>query len=166
MTSIQGIRKFAAATAMVALTLVPIAAQDAGGTGRGRQGFGPPMGRGGFGPPPGVALERLDRELAFTDAQKTQIQTLLSEQRDAIKTTIASLTQAHQALDAAILQTPEDDAVLQTRVNDVAQIEAQLQLARAKVESEIFQLLTPDQQQRAQQFVAQMQSRRRAPSGQ
>ena len=161
-TMTHQIRRFGMAAAALSLALVPLAAQNGGaGTGGSRQGFGP-MGRGGFGPPGGGGvLERLDRELAFTDAQKTQIHTLLTDQREALKTTFASLMQAQKALDSAVMQTPADDALLQTRVNDVAAVQAQIQLARAQVESKIFQLLTADQQQKAQQLVAQREQSRR-----
>ena len=163
-TMTHQIRRFGMAAAALSLALVPLAAQNgSAGTGGSRQGFGPPMGRGGFGPPGGgVVLERLDRELAFTDGQKTQIHTLFTEQRDALKATFASLMQAQKALDSAVMQTPADDALLHTRVNDVAAVQAQIQLARAQVESKIFQLLTADQQQKAQQLVAQREQSHRA----
>ena len=165
-TTTYRIRRIGIAAAMLSLALVPLAAQS-GGTQVGGSHQGPPMGRRAFGPPPGggIVLERLDQELAFTDAQRTQIHTLLTEHRDALKPTVGALMQAQQALDSAVMQTPADDALLQTRVNDVAAIQAQVQLARAQVESKIFQLLTADQQQKAQQLVAQMaKSRRGAPS--
>jgi Spy/CpxP family protein refolding chaperone len=163
----QWLQRIGMAAAIASMALVPLAAQNgSAGTGHSRQAFGGAMGRGGFGPPGGgVVLERLDRELSFTDAQKTQIQTLLTDERAALKATFAAVMQAQQALDAAILQSPADGALLQARVNDVATIHAQLQLARAQVESKIFQLLTADQQQKAQQLVAQMESRRSDRSG-
>ena len=43
--------------------------------------------------------------------------------------------------------------------NDLSAIQAQLMLGRAQLESRIYQLLTPDQQQKAQQWVAEMQQR-------
>ena len=143
--------KKSVAAAIVSIAAIPLAAQG---------GFGPGQGRGGpFGPPgPGVpALERLDRELALTDSQKAQIETLLTNQRDATRTTMASMRDAEHALAAAVIQVPADDAAVQARANDLAAFQAQLMLARAQVESKIYQLLTPDQQQKAQQWVAQMQ---------
>ena len=159
-------RRIGIAAAVLSLAFVPLAAQS-GSTQAGGSRQGPPMGRRAFGPPPGggIVLERFDQALAFTDEQRTQIHTLLTEQRDALKATVASLMQAQQALDSAVMQTPADDALLQARVADVGALHAQVQLARAQVESKIFQLLTADQQQKAQQLVAQMtQSRRGAPS--
>ena len=160
-------RRIAVTLALVGLGLGPALAQTSGG-GPGGQ-FGPPQGRGRFGPPPGggLALERLDRQLGLTDAQRGQIQTLVTQQRTALKPTIDSLRQAQQALDSAIMQVPEDDGLLQSQVTAVSTIQAQLELARAQTEAKIYQLLTPDQQQKAQQWLMQMQQRmqQRGPSG-
>jgi len=147
------IKKIGVAAAVMSIAVIPLVAQG---------GFGPGQGRGGpFGPPgPGVpALERLDRELALTDSQKAQIETLLTNQRDAARTTMASMRDAEQALANALMQVPADDAAVQARASDLAAIQAQLTVARAQIESRIYQLLTPDQQQKAQQWVAQMQQR-------
>ncbi len=147
-------KKIAVAAAVACLAVIPLVAQN---------GFGPGQGRGGpFGPPagPGVPpLERLDRELGLTDSQKAEIQTLLASQRDAARTTMTSMRDAERALAAAVMQVPADDAAVQARANDLAAIQAQLTLARAQLESRIYQLLTADQQQKAQEWVAQMQQR-------
>jgi Spy/CpxP family protein refolding chaperone len=152
-------RRVAAALALVGIALVPALAQTGGG-GQGRP-FGPPSGRGPFGPPlgGGLAFERLDRQLGLTDAQKGQIQTLVTEQRTALRPVIDSLRQAQQALEAAIMQVPEDDGLLQSQVTAVSTLQAQIELARAQMEAKIYQLLTPDQQQKAQQWFAEMQQR-------
>jgi len=157
--TVDRIRILAIGVVFVVAALALVAAQDAV-SGGGRRGFGPPMGRGQFGPPPGgLALERLDRELEFTDAQRTQIQSLLTDQRTALQTTMASLAQAEHALAQAVLQTPADESVVQSRVADLSAIQGQLALARALTESKIYQLLTPEQQQKVQQIVAQMAQR-------
>jgi Spy/CpxP family protein refolding chaperone len=140
----------AALCGAVILTVLPVLAQHPE----------PGQGRGGpFGPPMGVlSLERL-RDLGLTDAQKADIQTLLTGQRDALQTTMASLRQAEQALATAVMQVPSDDSAIQARAGELSAVQAQLTLSRAQLESRIYQLLTPDQQQKAQQWVAQMQQR-------
>src|SRR5437763_12107526 len=144
-TTTHQIRRIGMAAAVLSLTLVPLVAQT-GSTqpGGSRQGSGRPMGRRAFGGPPGggIVLERFDQALAFTDAQRTQIHTLLTEQRDALKTTIASLRQAQSALDSAVMQTPADDTLLQTRVTDVAAPHGRIQHARTPVDENNCKLLT------------------------
>ena len=100
----------------------------------------------------------------MTDAQKTQIQALLTEQRTALKPTLDSLRQAQQQLDAAIMQTPPDNGLIQSQVSAASMIQAQLLLARAETESKIYQLLTASQQQKAQEWLTRMQQRSR-PTG-
>jgi len=155
--------------AFSSIAIMSVIAQDGGPQGppQGQgQGFGPRGGRGPMGPPPGggpggLALERLDRELGFSDEQRTQIQALLKEERDANRTTFDNLFQAQQALDAAIMQVPADQNLVQTRAAEVSALQAQVSLAHAQAEARIFQLLSGDQQQKAQQFLQTMAQRRR-----
>ena len=157
---------FAVSVVFLGAAVAMVAAQDAG-SGGGRRGFvPPPMGRGQFGPPPGgLALERLDRELEFTDAQRTQIQSLLTDQRATLKTTMGSLRQAEQALEHAVLQAPADESLVQSRVAELSAIQGQLALSRALTESKIYQLLTAEQQQKVQQLVAQVAQRQQQRGG-
>ena len=113
--------------------------------------MGPPPGQGG------LALERLGRELGFTDTQKAAIDALLTAQRTALKSDMDSVRQSRQALDAAVLAVPTDDGLLQAQVSQLSTLEAQISLARAETEAKIFQLLNADQQQKAKQLIADMQ---------
>jgi len=138
---------------LAATAWIAVVAAQGGGPQSGR-GFGP-QGRGMMGPPPGggLAIERMGRELQFTDQQAADIQSVIEQERSSLKDTMTSMRQAQHALDAAIMQTP-DDATLQARVNDVAALQAQLALAHAKTEAKIYQMLSHDQQQKAQQAIA------------
>src|SRR5471030_1621638 len=160
--STDWIRRVALLACFLSVALVPVFAQ--GGNPGPRGPFGPPpAGRGQFGPPPGggLALERLDRELGLTDAQKAQIRTLLTEQRTALKAKFDGLRLAQQQLDAAVMQIPPDNGLIQVQVTTVSALQAQLLLARATAEARIYQLLTPPQQQKAQEWLARMQQRPR-----
>jgi Spy/CpxP family protein refolding chaperone len=159
--STDWIRRAVLLAGFVSIALVPLFAQ--GGSGAPRGPLGPPAGRGQFGPPPGpgLALERLDQELALTDAQKAQIRTLLTEQRTALKGTFESLRQAELQLDAAITEIPPDNGLIQVQVAAVTTIQTQLLMARATTESKIYQMLTPAQQQKAQEWIARMQQKTR-----
>lgn len=115
-----------------------------------------------MGPPPGnvgLALERFERELALTDAQKNAIDAILAEQQTTIRTDMDSIRQARQALDAAILTVPTDDGLLQAQARDLSALEARLTLVRAQTEAKIFQLLKTDQQEKARQLISSMQQR-------
>lgn len=115
--------------------------------------MGPPPGQ------PGLALERLSRELALTDVQKAAIDALLADQRNALSVELETLRQARQALDAAVLNIPTDDGLLQAEVQQISALEAQLALARARTQAKIFQLLSTEQQATARQLIAEIGQR-------
>jgi len=149
------VRRVPFAAALLCLALVPhvITAQHAPPHTAGRGQFGPPPGFGG------MALERLSRELALTDEQKAAIDALRADQRDQLRVEIATLGQARQALDAAVLNVPTDDGLLQAEVQHVSTLEAQLTLARARTQAKIFQLLDAQQQAKARQLISEMEQR-------
>jgi protein CpxP len=150
------------AAAIFALSLVPAGAAIAqvtqgsptqlppsGGFGRGRMGAG-------YGQPE-LPLELLVRELNLTDAQRASVNTLLADEHKTQRAQLDPLRQAHQALDAAIMNVPADDGQLQAQVQQVSAIEAQLALSHARMQAKIFQLLNPEQQARARDLVSQRQ---------
>jgi Spy/CpxP family protein refolding chaperone len=147
------------ATILGAVAAVPLVAQQ--GAGRAGGQSRPPFGRGTFGPVAGgLALERLDRELGFNDAQKSQIQALITSERTALAPTLSSLRGARRELDTAITQTPADDGLIQAQVTAVSTLQAQIALARAQTEAKIYQLLSTSQQDKVQQWLTAMQQRR------
>lgn len=154
------LRTIAMAVTGIALTIaaVTVGAQR----GAGRPDGPPPGGRGpgGFGPPMGLAIERLDRELSFTDAQRSQIQSLVAAERKTLEGVFPELRTAEQAVENAIMQTPNDDARLEANVNAVSALQARIALSRARTEVKIFALLTPEQQQKVRQFVTEHSQRR------
>jgi Spy/CpxP family protein refolding chaperone len=156
-------RRIPIVAALLCLTFAPLIAQDAtpppAGGGRGQFG---PGGRGPMGPPPGnvgLTLERFLGELGLTDAQKTSINALLAEQRTSLRSEMDAIRQAREALDAAILTVPTDDGLLQAQARDLSALEARLTLARAQTEAKIFQLLKPEQQQKARQLITDAEQR-------
>jgi periplasmic protein CpxP/Spy len=154
-------RTIALAVAGVALALTAVTVVDAQ-RGPGRPGGPGPGGRGpgGFGPPMGLAIERMDRELSFTDAQRSQIESLLSAERSTFQGTMSEMRTAQQAVENAIMQTPADEGLIEANVNAVSALQARLGVAHAKTEAKIFALLTADQQQKVRQFLADRSARR------
>ena len=138
-----------------------ITAQDEPPQPPARGHFGPEAGeRGPMGPPPGqpgLALERLSRELGITDTQKAIIDALLTDQRNTLSVERETLREARQALDAAVLNVPTDDGLLQAEVQQISTLEAQLALARARTQAKIFQLLNTEQQAKARQLITEME---------
>jgi protein CpxP len=126
-----------------------------------RQGrFGGPgraMGPGGPGGPGGglMALRRLD----LTDAQKEQVKTILDSHKDEAKALGEKIMKARVALDAAIAGATFDEATVRTRAAELAALEADGAVARARGYAEVYQILTAEQQTRLKEIQARMQER-------
>lgn len=163
----QRMKRFASAVAATVLTAglagaAYLSAQNSGGApagvGRAGGGFGPWVGRGGHGGPGGIlgpAFHRLD----LTDAQKTRVQEILDSHRDEMRTLGARAMTAHQALDAATTGDSFDEATVRTRAAELAAIDADMAVMRARVANEVYQILTPDQQKQLTQLRKEMQQR-------
>ena len=125
------------------------------------RGRGPGRGMGGPGPGGGLLgpLPMLARELGLSDAQKDQIKSIADSHRSEWKALVDREIAARQALDAAVTAQTVDEATIRQRSSEVAAIEADMAVARARAHAEVFQVLTPDQQAKAKQLQSQMRQR-------
>jgi Spy/CpxP family protein refolding chaperone len=127
--------------------------QRSTGDQRGRMGRGGP--RGLMGPLAGLPLGRLE----LTDAQREQVRTILDSHREDSLALRKRATEARQALDAAITAGAYDEATVRARSADVATVEADVAVQRARVYQEVFRILTTQQQEEAKKIQAQMRQR-------
>src|SRR5205823_4637899 len=105
---------------------------------------------------PGLALERL----GLSDTQKDQVKGIMQAHRDELKGIADRERTARTALDDAVSADVMDEGTIRARAADVSTVEADMAVLQARMKSEIFQILTPDQQTQAKQFQAQMKQRR------
>jgi periplasmic protein CpxP/Spy len=162
-----------AATGMYTVTQ-DISAQDApqgrrgGGPGRGGPGGpgGPgapvgPEGRGRGGPRGGILgpipLERLN----LTEAQHEQVRTIAEGGQEAQRALHDRAFATRGALEAAIMADTVDEAAIRARSAEVAAIEADVAVSRAKLRNQVFQILTPEQRAEANRFQAEASGRGR-----
>ena len=154
-------------TALVGTALVGTLLVDTllGGTVLGAQGFGPggPRGRGpGFGPglgrggpQAGLALGILD----LTDAQREQVRQLTQQHREQTRALVERAHAAEevqrQAMDAPSFNEQQVRAATQA----LAEAQTDLAVQQARLRSDIYALLTPEQQQRLQQMRAEREGR-------
>jgi protein CpxP len=159
MTLTRTTRLLTAALAVITLGLGTIAmAQppDGGGGGRrGHHGFGPGgFGRGGPGGP-GFALRQLD----LTDAQRDQVKAIFESHKDQFQAIGERMKTARQAQQAAIETQPLDEATIRAKTTDLAAVQADAAVLRAQVHAAIFQVLTPEQQEKAKSLKAEREKR-------
>jgi protein CpxP len=116
------------------------------------RGPGGPGGRGGRMGGPGGPMGMLPmfaRELNITDAQKAQIKTIADSHRDEWKALGDRARTAHEALQHAVTADTVDEGLIRQRSAEVAAVEADMNVARARTHAEVFQLLTPEQKTQA-----------------
>ena len=132
------------------------------------RGPGGPGGRGGRMGGPGGPMGMLPmfaRELNITDAQKAQIETIADSHRDEWKALGDRARTAHEALQHAVTADTVDEGLIRQRSAEVAAVEADMNVARARTHAEVFQLLTPEQKTQAKtlQSTAGERMRERRP---
>jgi periplasmic protein CpxP/Spy len=113
---------------------------------------------GGPGGPMGM-LPMLARELNITDAQKAQITTIADSHRDEWKALGDRARTAHQALQQAVTADTVDEGLIRQRSVELAAVDADMAVARARAHAEVFQLLTPEQKTQAKTLQSQVQDR-------
>ena len=151
-----------AALAVITLGLGSIAmAQPGAGDGGGRRGhfgrgFGPDGPGRGPGGPGGLPL----RELELTDAQREQVKGIFDSHKDEFQAIGERMKTARQAQVAAIEAQPLDEAAIRAKTAELATVEADAAVLRAKVQAAVFQVLTPEQQEKAKTLKAEQQKRR------
>jgi len=104
-------------------------------------------------------LPMLGRQLGITDAQKEQIKNIATSHRDEWKALADRERAARQALNEAVTADTIDEGLIRQRSAEVAAVEADLAVTRARTHAEVFQILTPEQKAKAQELRSQMQER-------
>lgn len=148
----------AAALAAVLLTgAAMVAAQPEAG----RQGPPPGMGRGpghGMGGPGGFGFPGL-RQLELTDAQRDQIRTIHQSHREEAQQIGERMRTAQRELDQAAEGQQVDEATIRAKASALAAVIADGTIHRAKVNAEIFNVLTAEQQEKLKTLRTQAEER-------
>jgi periplasmic protein CpxP/Spy len=114
-----------------------------GGPGRGRGGPGGPMG-----PLGGLPL----RELNLTESQREQVRAIVEPREAETRAVGERARAARQALHAATTTASFDEGLVRARAAELASVEADLAVSRARIYADVFQLLTPEQQAKAKEI--------------
>jgi protein CpxP len=118
---------------------------------------GGPRGR-GFGPGgPGAGLPL--RGLNLTDAQREQVRQLTQQNREQMRALIDRMRTAQEARRKAIEAVPFDESQVRSAMKDIADVEADLAVAQARLQSDVYALLSADQQQQLQKLRADREAR-------
>lgn len=115
------------------------------GGGPGRHGM-----RGGF---------PILRELDLTDAQTQQVRDVMQRHRDEMRQIGERLGQAFDAQRNAVDAVPVNEDLIRTTTQDLAAAQTEMAILRSRIHSEVFSLLTLEQQEKAKQVQAQHEAR-------
>jgi periplasmic protein CpxP/Spy len=130
-------------TVKVSLAALGVAAVIGGATAMAQDGPGG-FGRHGHGGRMGAMADF--RQLGLTDDQRNQIRAAMSAHREEFKALFDRARTARQAQRAAIDQVPMNEQQVRAATNDVAAVEADMAVLRARVHEQVYSVLTPDQQ--------------------
>jgi periplasmic protein CpxP/Spy len=137
---------------------VAVAAMLAGGLvyAQGPRG-GRAGGPGGRGPLAGLGMPL--RELQLTDAQKEQVRQIRSRHDAQMRDAMTRLETARRAQQKAVETVPADEAQITSLTQDMVQAEVDVAIQASRLNSEIWTLLTPDQQSQVKKLREERQAR-------
>jgi len=139
--------KFRSKMSIAALVIVLVTgiaiAQSHGGPHRGGDFWG------------GQMMDYLD----LTDAQRTQIKQIFTNQKPAMKPLFAQERESRQQMMQLIQSGSFDQAKAQAIATQEAQVHAQIEVQHALMASQAYQVLTADQKAKLAQFMAKRQQR-------
>ncbi len=125
------------------------------GPGGGGHGFA--GGPEGFGR--GHGLEVL-RQLDLTDQQRQQVRGIFEQHKSEFQQARERIRTALEAQRAAAAATPPDDAMIRAKATEVGAAEGELAVLASHARAEVFQVLTPEQQAKAQTLKQQREQMR------
>ena len=116
-------------------------------------GFGGPgRGRGGPGGPARPLAGLPLRELNLTDAQREQVRQIVDSRQQETRAIGERAMAAREALRAATTSPSFDEGLVRAKAADVAAIDADMAVARARIFADVFQILTPEQQAKVKEL--------------
>jgi Spy/CpxP family protein refolding chaperone len=120
------------------------------------QPHGGPHGGDFFG---GPMLSFFTDYLDLSDAQQAQIKQIIAKEKPALEPLFKQEMQSHEQMMQLIQSGNFDEAKAQAIATQGAQVHAQLEVQHARIASEAYQVLTPDQKTKLAQFMAKREQR-------
>lgn len=123
---------------------------------QGPRGGGPFGGRGGRGPmAAGLALAQLN----LTETQREQVRTIRERYRDQTQALVQRLGEAAEKQRQAIEALPVNEALITSTTQDMSQAQVEVAIQEARLNAEVWSVLTAEQQAQATQLRAERRAR-------
>lgn len=118
------------------------------------------MGMGGpFGPSPEHIVAFMTDTLDLTDAQQAQAKQILEKEKPGFQTLMQQMADGHKQMRALEETTTFDEASVRAQATKQAQTMTELIVAKARVKSELFAILTTDQKAKASKLMNRHEDR-------
>jgi len=103
--------------------------------------------------------QHIAKKLGLSDEQTQQVQGIFANHQSELSGQFDRLKTAKSALFDAVHADSFDESAVRAAAANVAQVEADLAVSHAKIASEVRAILTPDQQAKAKELLANAHSR-------
>ena len=113
----------------------------------------------GFGRNNGWMLKHMTRQLNLTEAQQTQIKSIMDGEKTKLKPMMQQLRQNQKAEDANMNGTFDENQA-RAFANKQAQLMTDLIVEKERMRSQVYAVLTPEQRQKALQLMQERQQHR------
>ena len=97
------------------------------------------------------------RKLDLTDAQRAQVKDIMTKEKPTIQPMILQMAQGHQQLQQLVMSGAFDEAKVRALATQQTQNMTELTVQRARIASELYQVLTPEQKTKLSDLVTQHQ---------
>ena len=97
--------------------------------------------------------------LDLTDAQQAQVKQILDREKPNMKPMFQQMMQSHKDMQAVVQAATFDEAKARTVATAQAQNMIEIEVQKARVESELYQVLTPDQKTKMNEYMAKREQR-------
>ena len=118
----------------------------------------PPMHGHGHWDRGGDRMEFFADYLSLTDAQQTQMKTVMQKEHASMKPLMQQMRQTHEAL-RQYEQGTFDEVKVRAIAAQQAQLSVELTVAKTRIHNEMFQILTPEQQTKMKEMQARHEAR-------
>jgi Spy/CpxP family protein refolding chaperone len=99
--------------------------------------------------------------LDLTDAQREQVRGIVGSHQAALKEIGDRLRVAHEGMEGLITADAVDEAAIRAKSAEVAAVQADAAVLRARVHHDVFSVLTAEQQAKAKELRAQRETRQK-----
>lgn len=100
------------------------------------------------------------RQLDLTDDQRQEVRRIMDLHKAEQQAISQRLREARRAQAEAVRAVPVDEPAVRARSAELAKIETDAAVLRARVHAEIYNVLTPEQQEKAKALRAEREARR------